>query len=115
MSGWDKMTGSSLRSGQASECSVSFVRAAAISVIGVDKARGVPEVVGRRIRADVWVALAGHPVVADLSVVDVREAIDERLHPCGVGVGLPVQLCHVRIPLMEATAEFLPGHATGPA
>jgi hypothetical protein len=68
-------------------------RAATISVAGVDEARGVPEVADRGVRDDVWVVLVGHPVVAELGVVDIREAVDERLHPGGVGVlGLLVQL-----------------------
>ena len=84
------------------------VRAAAVPVGGVHEARGVPEVIDRGIRDDLRVAGLGHPVVADLGVVDVREAVDERLHSGGVGVlGLPVDAAG------EQRRDGLPQHRRG--
>ena len=86
------------------------VRAAAVPVGRIHHARGVPEMVDRGIGDHSRVPGLGHPVMAQLGVVDIREAVDERLHPGGIGVlGLPVQLCHVPIPsLMEAQVEIHP-------
>ena len=62
------------------------VRAAAVPVGRVHQAGGVPEVVDRGVGHDVGVPRLGHPVVPELGVVDVGEAVDERLHSRGVGV-----------------------------
>jgi len=69
------------------------VRAAAVPVGRIHHARGMPEVVDRGIGDHGRVPGLGHPVMPELGVVDIREAVDERLHPGGIGVlGLPVQL-----------------------
>ena len=67
-------------------------RRAAVTIRGVEQAPGVPEMVDRRGPGnDLRITLDRHPCVAELAVEDVREAVDEGLHPGRVGVlGPPV-------------------------